>query len=83
MVNPSPRDKSQISSCGRFACGLCYLAVSWNDQLCVVTSIVGGFTHICNPRSLRRLLASLLLMLPGIVHPVTVQTILQYTRTVG
>lgn len=32
MVNPSPRDKSQISPCGRFACGLCYLAVSWNDQ---------------------------------------------------
>ena len=32
MVNPSRRDKSQISPCGRFACGLCYLAVSWNDQ---------------------------------------------------
>ena len=32
MVNPSPRDKSQISSSGRFARGLCYRAVSRNDQ---------------------------------------------------
>lgn len=34
MVNPSPRDKSQISPCGRFARGLCYRAVSWNESLC-------------------------------------------------
>ena len=32
MVNPGPRDKSQISPSGRFARGLCYRAVSWNDQ---------------------------------------------------
>ena len=48
----------------------------------VVTSEDSDFTHIGNPRSLCRLLASLLVVLPGIVHPVTVQTILQYIRTV-
>ena len=48
----------------------------------VVKSVVGDFTYIGNPRSLHRLLALLLVVLPGIVHPVTVQTILQYIRTV-
>ena len=51
-------------------------------ELCIVTSVVDGFTHIVNPRSLCRLLASLLVVLHGIVHPVTVLTILPYIRTV-
>ena len=82
MVNPSPRDKSKFLHVVGLLAASVIEPFPGTIKVYVVTRVDGDFTHIGNPRSLCRLLASLLVVLPGIVHPVTVQTILQYIRTV-